>query len=103
LDPGATPELHGDYAFFRDRPGEKEKTRTVLVMADRKSAGVCANVVPKKGAGGGFAVKQVHRDIRKFGHRHKVTLRSDGEAAIKSRESGEHESSGTDAGKFTGG
>ena len=35
LDPGATPELHGDYAFFRDRPGEKDKTRTVLVMADR--------------------------------------------------------------------
>ena len=66
LDPGATPELHGDYAFFRDRPGEKDKTRTVLVMADRKSAGICANVVPKKGAGGGFAVKQVHRDIRKM-------------------------------------
>ena len=84
LDPGAIPELHGDYAFFRDRPGEKDKTRTVLVMVDRKSSGVCANVVPKKGAGAGFAVKQVHRDIRKFGHRHKVTLRSDGEPAIKS-------------------
>merc|ERR1712015_151748 len=83
LEPGATPEVHADYAFFRDRRGEKEKTRTVLVMVDRKSAGICANVVPKKGVGGGFAVKQVHRDIRKFGHRHKIVLRSDGEAAIK--------------------
>ena len=84
LDPGAVPEIHGDYAFFRDRPGEKDKTRTVLVAVDRKSAGICANVVPKNGAGGGFAVKQVHRDIRKFGHRHKTNLRSDGEPAIKS-------------------
>ena len=76
--------MHGDYGFFRDRKGEKEKTRTVLVMVDRKSSGICAHVVPKKGAGGGFAVKQVHRDIRKFGHRHKITIRSDGEPAIKS-------------------
>ena len=83
LEPGATPEMHGDYAFFRDKKGEKEGTRTVLVMVDRKSAGICANVVPKKGVGGGFAVKQVHRDMRKFGHRHKITLRSDGEPAIK--------------------
>ena len=56
----------------------------MLVMVDRKSSGICASVVPKKGVGGGFAVKQVHRDIRKFGHRHKITLRSDGEPAIKS-------------------
>ena len=81
---GAVAELHGDYGFFKDHKGEKEKTRTVLVFVDRKSSGFCANVVPKKGAGGGFAVKQAHRDIRKSGHRHKVTLRSDGEPAIKS-------------------
>ena len=83
LAPGAPPEFHGDYGFFRDKKGEREKTRTVLVMVDRKSGGICASVVPKKGVGGGFAVKQVSRDIKKFGYRHKFTLRSDGEPAIK--------------------
>ena len=51
---------------------------------DKNSGGTCATVVPKKGAGGGYAVKQVYRDIRKMGHRHKIILRSDGEPAIKS-------------------
>ena len=39
--------------------------------------------MPKKGVGGGFAVKQYLRDIKKFGHMHKVLIRTDGEPAIK--------------------
>jgi hypothetical protein len=76
------PELHLDYAFFRDRKGDKN-TATVLVIKERSKSGVAAHVVPKKGSGGGFIVKQFERDIRKFGHRHKVLLRSDNEPAMK--------------------
>ena len=77
------PELHSDYAFFRDRKGEKASTVTVLVTKDRKSKGVCAHVVPRKGIGGGFAVKQYVRDVKKFGYHHKIVIRTDGEPAIR--------------------
>ena len=80
---GDVPGVHSDYAFFRKNKGEKENTATVLVLKDRKSKGICAHVVPKKGVGGGFVVKQFDRDIKKFGYGHKVMLRSDGEPAIK--------------------
>ena len=80
---GSVPEVHGDYGFFRDSRGAKGTTRTVLVLVDRTTGAISANVVPKKGAGGGFAVKQVCRDLRRFGHRRKLLLRSDGENAIK--------------------
>ena len=80
---GDVPELHSDYGFFRDKKGDKKNTVTVLVTKDRRSNGVCAHVVPRKGAGGGFAVKQYLRDIKKFGHHHKILIRSDGENAIK--------------------
>ena len=58
-----TPEVHCDYAFFRDKSGDRENTVTVLVTKDRKSIGLSADVVPKKGAGGGYAVKQLDRNI----------------------------------------
>ena len=80
---GAVPELHSDYGFFRDKKGDKQNTVTVLVTKDRKSGGVSATVVPKKGVGGGFAVSQYIREIKKFGHHHKILMRSDGENAIK--------------------
>ena len=78
-----TPEVHCDYAFFRDQSGDRENTVTVLVTKDRKSTGLSADVVPKKGAGGGYAVKQLDRNIKKFGNHGKVVLRSDGEVAIR--------------------
>ena len=80
---GNLPELHSDYGFFRDKKGDKSNTVTVLVTKDRKSKGVCAHVVPRKGVGGGFAVKQYVRDVKKFGYRHKVVIRTDGEYAIR--------------------
>ena len=80
---GDVPELRADCAFYRNKKSEKKSTATVLVMADRKLTGVCANVVLKKSVGGGFIVKQMDRDIRKFGHRHKILTRSGGEPAIR--------------------
>ena len=80
---GDIPELHSDYGFFRDRKGDRENTATVLVTRDRKSSGVCAHVVPRKGAGGGYIVKQYDRDVKKLGYHHKILIRSDGEPAIK--------------------
>ena len=78
-----TPEVHCDYAFFRDQAGDKENTVTVLVTKDRKSKGLSADVVPKKGAGSGYAVKQLERNIQKFGNHSKIVLRSDGQASIR--------------------
>ena len=80
---GDTPEVHCDYAFFHDRRGDKANTATVLVFQDRGSKAFGAHVVPQKGTGDGLAVKQFDLDIRRFGHRGVVTLRSDGEMAVK--------------------
>ena len=57
-------------------------TATVLELKDRGKKAFSANAVPKKGAGYGFIVKPFERDIRKFGHRGAITLRSDQEAAV---------------------
>ena len=80
---GCLPELHCDYGFFKNKKGDTENVRSVLVMKDRKSGGLCADVVPRKGVGGGFAVKQMNRNIKKFGHHSKIMIRSDGEFAIR--------------------
>ena len=80
---GDPNELHSDYCFFKDKKNDRVNTATGLVTVDRKSGGVCAHVCPKKGAGGGWIVKQYVRDIKKFGYQSKVILRSDGEPAIK--------------------
>ena len=83
FEEGGTPEVHCDYACFRDRSGDKDNTVTVLVTKDRLSSGLSADVVPKKGAGDGYAVKQLERNIKKYGNHGKIVLRSDGEVAIK--------------------
>ena len=80
---GALPEVHCDYGFFKNKKGDVENVRSVLVMKDRKSGGFCADIVPRKGVGGGFAVKQMNRNLKKFGHHSKVLIRSDGEFAIR--------------------
>ena len=76
------PEVHCDYAFFKDKKGCSDGKVTVLVVKDRQSGGFCADVVPRKGTGGGYAVKQTNRNLKKFGHHHKFLIRSDGESAI---------------------
>ena len=45
------------------RRGDNTNTAAALVVKDRASGGVLANVVPHKGVGGGFIVKQFERDI----------------------------------------
>ena len=45
------PEVHADYAFFRDKKGDYKNTVTVLVIKEREKSGIAAHVVPKKGAG----------------------------------------------------
>ena len=81
--PNVVPEFHSDYGFFRDQKSDKVNKVTVLVSKDRNSGGICAHVVPMKGTGGGGIVQQYERDLRKFGRRGKVILRSDGELAIR--------------------
>ena len=75
---GDIPELHSDDGFFRDQKGDKANTATVLVTKDRKSSGVCAHVVPNKGVGGGFIVKQYDRGVKKLRYHHKILISSDG-------------------------
>ena len=56
---------------------------TVLVSKERQRGGFCASVVPQKGSGGGYIMKQVTRDLTKFGVRKTVILRSDNEPAME--------------------
>ena len=42
------PEVHSDYAFLRDKRGDKENTATIMVQRHRKPGAYGANVVPKK-------------------------------------------------------
>ena len=77
------PEVHSDYAFFRNKRGDKVHM-PVLISKNRKTKSISAHVVPKKGTGGGWIVQQYLRDLRKQGLRGKLTLRSDGEPAIRS-------------------
>ena len=78
-----TPEVHGDYAFFRDRQGDKDNAVTLLVLKDRRKKAFAASMVPSKGSGSGFVIKQFERDLKRFGHRGAISLRSDGELAIR--------------------
>ena len=73
-----TPEVHGDYAFFCDRRGDRENAVTVFVLKDRRKKAFAANMVPSKGSGSGFVIKQFERDLKRFGHRGAITLCSDG-------------------------
>ena len=64
---GDLPELHSDYAFFRYQKGNRENTVTTLVARDRKSGGLCAHVVPRKGVGGRIRCQTVrpgHKEVR---------------------------------------
>ncbi len=77
---GTVPEVHVDYCFFRSRPGE-ESTPT-LIIKDRESLAIAAHVVPFKGGDSEWTVRQVCRDLRKWGIRGDLTLRCDQEPAL---------------------
>ena len=78
---GSCPEVGSDYGFLRNRRGDK-LYKPLLVSKARKVGAFAAHMVPKKGVGGGWIVQQYLRDLKKWGLRHKLLLRSDGEPAI---------------------
>ena len=74
------PEVHFDYCFPRDGPGEDYSV--VLVGKDRESKMIMAHVVPFKGADTEWVCEQIVRDLRKWGIHGEVKLFSDQEPAI---------------------
>ena len=59
---GNVPELHSDYAFFRDKKGDKVNSVTVLVTKDRKSQGICAHGTQERSR------RRFHREAVRPGH-----------------------------------
>ena len=80
-DGSTCPEVGSDYGFLRNRRLDKA-SRPMLVSKYRGVGPFAAHMVPRKGVGGGWIVQQYLRDLRKWGLRHKVLLRTDGEPAI---------------------
>ena len=81
-EPGALPEVHMDYAFFRNE--QAGESVPVLVLKERDSKALSAHVVPFKGATHGETVDQCIRDIKKWGLHGDLILKSDQEAALVS-------------------
>ncbi len=73
------PEIGLDYAFLRE--SESDETLTILVMKDRDSKTIFADVVEIKGRGIEGTVENVVRNIARLGYK-KVILCSDQEPAI---------------------
>ena len=73
------PEIGLDYAFLRET--DSDETLTILVMKDRDSNTIFADVVEAKGRGLEGTVENVVRNIARLGYK-KVTLCSDQEPAI---------------------
>jgi hypothetical protein len=69
-----------DYCFVRRE--EEEDVVTVLLLKDRVSRAIRAIRVMHKGAESDSEVGRVVDCVRSFGHRCKITLKSDGEPAI---------------------
>jgi hypothetical protein len=79
-DDSTVPEVMLDYAFIRRE--DEEHTLTILVMKDRGSRAVQAWRVEKKGAEDPDEVSRAVEGVRRFGHRGKILLKTDGEPAI---------------------
>ena len=73
------PEIGLDYAFPRE--SESDETMTILVMKDRDTKTVFADVVETEGRGVEGAVENAVRNIARLGHK-KVILCADQEPAI---------------------
>ena len=79
---GCCPEVGSDYGFLRNRRSDRLHY-PMLVSKYRAVGPFAAHMVPTKGVGGGWIVQQYLRDLNKWGLRHKLTIRSDSEPAIK--------------------
>ena len=73
------PDIGLYYVFFRE--SESDETMTLLVMKDRDTKTVFADVVEVKGRGLEGTVANVVRNIARLGHK-KVILCTDQEPAI---------------------
>ena len=74
------PEVHLDYAFFRNEEGGESVP--VVVLRDRDTKAVAAHETPYKGGDHEWTVSQCARDLRKWGIRNTVILKSDQEHSI---------------------
>eukprot|EP00971_Amphidinium_carterae_P337087 6473751-Amphidinium_carterae.1 len=75
------PQVHLDYFFPRDGPGED--SITAVVMREEQTRAIAAHVVPRKGDVE-WVVIQLHRDLLKWGVRGNLTMKCDQEESIKS-------------------
>ena len=73
------PEIGIDYAFVKES-GEKENL-TIIVMKDRESKAIFANVVELKGRGMEGTIDLVIENLRRLGYK-RIVLKSDQEPAI---------------------
>ena len=74
----AIPVVSIDYAYMEDK--SEDRGMPILVMKDRKSKSIAANVVPEKGVNQ-YAIKRLAKDIQLLGYQ-KIILKSDNENAI---------------------
>ena len=76
------PKVCFDYCFMRDEQGGP--SAPVIVGKFKGVGAILAHVVPQKGAGLDWTIKQVCRDLVKFGIGGKVILKSDQEPSLVS-------------------
>ena len=77
---GEVPSVLLDYGFI-SKVGE-EKSVTVLVMKDRESRILMADVVQRKGTIVDEAAEQATENVLRLGHRGKLIVRADNEPAL---------------------
>ena len=72
------PVVSMDYGYMESK--NQEKGMPMLVMKDRKTKAIYANIVPEKGLNP-YAVKRASKDLQLLGH-DKIILKTDNEASI---------------------
>ena len=74
-------EIHFDYCFLKSKV--KDDPAVTLVGVDKGSDAVLAHVVPQKGSAWEWVASQLDKDIKKWGYRGRVVVKSDGENAAR--------------------
>ena len=71
----AIPSVSFDYCFLRNEP--KGISCVTLVCRDRQSRALAAHALPAKGACSEWAVQQIIKDLKKWGHFGQLIMKSD--------------------------
>ena len=74
------PEVQLDYGFLKKE--EEEALTTLLITKDRQSRAIFVNVVQNKGRGQDNTVQRVVANVRRLGHRGRLTIKVDNENAL---------------------